>query len=46
VIKEEAPITTNETYISGQLYLINPSELLPDPVAAVEIAQKNSDENR
>jgi hypothetical protein len=40
VIKDEAPMATNETYVSGRLYPINPSELLPDPVAAVEISQK------
>jgi ParB family chromosome partitioning protein len=31
VFKEEPPMATNETYTPGQLYLINLSELLPDP---------------
>jgi hypothetical protein len=31
VLKEEAPMATDETCIPGQLYLINLSELLPDP---------------
>jgi ParB family chromosome partitioning protein len=30
-LKEAPPMATNETYIPGQLYLINLSELLPDP---------------
>jgi len=31
VLKEETPMATNETYISGQLYPINLNELMPDP---------------
>lgn len=31
VLKGEAPMETNETYISCQLYPINLNELLPDP---------------